>query len=83
MSNAPSIEKSAMVSRRGRGRDRDFEGGVTHLEEVVVLMVVKLLIRDRGNVSIAGGITNSLISVGRSFVALNGHNLLMLTLLPW
>jgi len=50
---------------------------------VVPMMVDKMsLIRGSGNVSIVGEITTSMRSVGRSLVALNGHNWLMLTLLP-
>ena len=41
-----------------------------------------LLIKDSGNINIAGGITTSLRSARRSLVALNGHSWMMLTLLP-
>jgi len=40
------------------------------------------LIWGLGNISIAGGIIISLISAGRSLIALNGHNWLILALLP-
>ena len=57
--------------------------GATHLEVVVIPMVadIMVLIRGPGNVNI-GGIITSLRSVMRSLIALNGHNWLMLTLLP-
>ena len=53
---------------------------VAHLEAVVVFMVADrlLVIRGPSNVSIVGEITTCLRSAGRSLVALNGHNWLML-----
>ena len=83
VSPAPSVEQFTMVSRRGRGRSRgrDF---TTHLEEDVDPTVAGIvaLIRAPDNVNITRGIIISLASVERSLVTLNGHNWLILTLLP-
>jgi len=83
VSPAPSVEQFAMASERGRGRghDRDFRGRVS-FEDVNPMVAGKVaLIRGPDNESIARGISISLRSAGRSLVALNGHNRLILTFL--
>jgi len=60
------------------------EENMAHLKEGVVPIVVDRLLvtRGPGNVSIARGIITSLRSIKKILVALNGHNWLMLILLP-
>jgi len=78
VSPTSSIEQSAMISRRGRGRVRgynnNFRRGRGSLEVVVDPMVADMvaLIRGSDNISTARGIIISLRSVMRNLVARMG-----------